>query len=653
MIDIPVRVYARTDTGRVRDNNEDYFDFREPADERQRREDGCLYVVADGVGGSAEGEIASRRAVETALRHYYEETSGPDAAQRLVEAVKAANLEIYQLVQSGEHLKMGTTLVMAALLGNQFTVAHVGDSRAYLVRGDHISQLTEDHSLVWRLYREGTITHQEMLEHPKRNLLLRSLGHTEDVEVDTTQGELQLGDALLLCSDGLTTYLSDDEIAGVVRTMPGQAAVDRLIEMANQRGGKDNITVLIMRAEEPSPESDAEAETVLMEPISAPEVETVIVERPTAPADEAALTDEPSAPEAEIVNLEGEPAPADETLPSRTQRTLPRATRIRRQPRSGLSPLLLVAGALVVVILIALAATMVMMARGRSRAVPAQTATPLLGGGPTVDLAQSPPAAPPPDISPPTEMPQDQPVLPTPSPEVPEGMLLVPAGQFIYGRTEEQARAASEACAEATGDDTLCDLGNFTDSTPRETPDIPAFYIDRTEASVADYMACVEAGACREPLVEPEPDDYLTSPQYQTYPMRWLSWQAAQAYCAWAGKRLPTQQEWEKAARGTDGRLYPWGDDWNETNAVYQGNVQMAGPYPIPDPVDAYPVGASPCGALNMAGNLLEWTADENVARGGSYMDLPEYLQAPHIFDTFIEGQGLAINGVRCAMDAH
>jgi serine/threonine protein phosphatase PrpC/formylglycine-generating enzyme required for sulfatase activity len=650
MTDDPVRVYARTDTGRVRDNNEDYFDFREPIDERQWREDGCLYVVADGVGGSAEGEIASQRAVETALRHYYEETSGPDPAQRLVEAVKAANLEIYQLVQSGEHLKMGTTLVMAALRGDQFTIAHVGDSRAYLVRGDHISQLTEDHSLVWRLYKEGTITHQEMLEHPKRNLLLRSLGHTEDVEVDTTQGELQRGDALVLCSDGLTTYLSDDEIAGVVRTTPGQAAVDRLIEMANQRGGKDNITVLILRAEdEPTLEDDAEAETVLMEPLSASEVETVIVERPTAPADEASLTDEPSTPEAEIVNLEEEPAPADETLPSRARRTLPRATRIRRPPRPGISPLLLVVGVLVVVVLIALAVIMVLMARGRPLTSPAQTSTPLLGAGPTAALAQSPFTAPPPDTSPP---PEDQPVPLSPSPEALEGMVLVPAGQFIYGRTEEQARAASEACTEVTGDDTLCDLGKFTDSTPQETPDIPTFYIDRTEVSVADYMACVEAGACREPLVEPEPDDYLTSPQYQTYPMRWLSWQAAQAYCAWAGKRLPTQQEWEKAARGADGRLYPWGDDWNEADAVYQGNVQMSGPYPVPDPVDARPTGASPYGALNMAGNLLEWTADENVARGGSYMDVPEYLQVPHIFDTFLEGQGLAINGVRCAMDA-
>jgi serine/threonine protein phosphatase PrpC/formylglycine-generating enzyme required for sulfatase activity len=645
MTNVPVRVYARTDTGRVRDNNEDYFDFREPTDERQRREDGCLYVVADGVGGSAEGEIASQKAVQTALRHYYEETSGPDPAQRLVEAVKAANLEIYQLVQSGEHLKMGTTLVMAALHGDHFTIAHVGDSRAYLVRGDHISQLTEDHSLVWRLYKEGTITHQEMLEHPKRNLLLRSLGHTEDVEVDTTQGELQRGDALVLCSDGLTTYLSDDEIAGVVRTMPGEAAVDRLIEMANQRGGKDNITVLILRAEdEPAPEADAEAETVLMEPLPASEVETVVVERPTAPTDEATLTDGPPASEAEIVNLEGEPAPADETLPSHARRTLPRATRVRRRSRPGISPLLLVAGALVVVVLIALAVIMVLMARGRPLAGPAQTSTPLLGAGPT--------AAPPTDTSLPTERPEDQPVPPTPPLEVPEGMVLVSAGQFTYGRTEEQARAASEACAEITGDDTLCDLGNFIDSTPRETPDTPAFYIDRTEASVTDYMACVEAGACREPLVEPEPVDYLTSPQYRTYPMRWLSWQAAQTYCAWAGKRLPTQQEWEKAARGIDGRLYPWGDDWNEANAVYQGNVQMAGPYPIPDAVDAHPTGASPYGALNMAGNLLEWTDDENVARGGSYMDVPEYLQAPHIFDTFLEGQGLAINGVRCAMDA-
>lgn len=243
-------IHGRTDKGVVRPNNEDnlFIDDR-----------GGLLVVADGMGGHASGEIASKMAVDVIkdyinginegrsvqIGQYQGEFS--EVTNRLCSAVHVANKAIYEAAQSNSGWRgMGTTVAAVILNGNSLSIAHVGDSRVYLVRACNIELLTDDHSVVYEQVKRDLMTEEEAQKSEIKNLLTRALGSSPEVEVDCDELTLADGDILVLCTDGLNSMVSDDDILSIVLlTNDPNQACERLIDMANKEGGKDNITVII------------------------------------------------------------------------------------------------------------------------------------------------------------------------------------------------------------------------------------------------------------------------------------------------------------------------------------------------------------------------------------------------------------------------
>jgi serine/threonine protein phosphatase PrpC len=230
--------YAGTDTGRQRRANEDSLLARSP-----------LFVVADGMGGAQAGEVASRIAIESF------QLGLPDASQpelALADLARAANTRIHELSHANaEHAGMGTTLTAVYVGEQEVAIAHVGDSRAYCLRDGELQRLTDDHSLVDELMRQGRLTPEEAVEHPQRSVITRALGPESMVEVDTRSVRARPGDVYLLCSDGLTTMIGEGQIAEVLLAYPRlRDAGEALIAAANEAGGRDNITVLLLRLED-------------------------------------------------------------------------------------------------------------------------------------------------------------------------------------------------------------------------------------------------------------------------------------------------------------------------------------------------------------------------------------------------------------------
>jgi protein phosphatase len=226
-------VGAATDVGKGRSGNEDLF-LVDP--------DHQLYAVADGMGGHRAGEVASATAIESLQRAY-------QAGAALDEAVGEANAAVFAKASANVDMRgMGTTLTAVALQdGHIALLGHVGDSRAYLMRDGGVTQVTDDHSLVEQLVREGRLSPEEALHHPQRAIITRALGVDPDVEVDTYRVDLRPGDRIVLCSDGLTNMVADDAIAAVLRGQSDpQQAAERLVDMANDAGGDDNITVVVL-----------------------------------------------------------------------------------------------------------------------------------------------------------------------------------------------------------------------------------------------------------------------------------------------------------------------------------------------------------------------------------------------------------------------
>ena len=228
----------KTDTGRQRRENEDSAYVRAP-----------VFVVADGMGGAQAGEVASQIAIETFEQGL---PDGGTPEQRLADRVRDANHRIYDRSRTEQGREgMGTTLTAAYLDGSQLALAHVGDSRAYLFRDGQLTRLTQDHSLVDELVRQGKLTEEQAAEHPQRSIITRALGPEPEVEVDAFTYPVQAGDVLLLCSDGLTSMITEERIAEILRSAPTlEKAGNRLIEEANEAGGRDNITVVLSRLEE-------------------------------------------------------------------------------------------------------------------------------------------------------------------------------------------------------------------------------------------------------------------------------------------------------------------------------------------------------------------------------------------------------------------
>jgi protein phosphatase len=310
--------FSASDTGRQRRANEDSYLARTP-----------VFVVADGMGGAQAGEVASRAAVELFAAGL---PDGQESAEQLLASrVREANERIHSL--SREDLRragMGTTLTAAYVGGDEVAFAHVGDSRAYVLRDGALQRLTEDHSLVDELRRQGKLTEEEAEDHPQRSIITRALGPEPEVEVDTLTHRARAGDVYLLCSDGLTSMVREQRVRDIILEAPNlDLAGRRLIEAANAAGGRDNITVVLFRLEE-----------VGAAPAGIPDETTIIGVPPPSAEDAAAPA---SAPEA---------GPASTAGPRRLVPRMPPAARqLRRRRRVPIWARVAIVVALLVVVI--------------------------------------------------------------------------------------------------------------------------------------------------------------------------------------------------------------------------------------------------------------------------------------------------------------
>lgn len=240
-----MRAFAKTDIGKARDMNQDYYYIP------TKEEELPLYILADGMGGYQGGEVASKLAT-TAVKNYI--TSNFDKIEKekleilkLVQsAMEYANMIVYEKSKEQKDLEgMGTTLEVCLIYNNKAYIGHVGDSRIYRIRREFMRKLTHDHSYVEKLVKDGTISKEEAMHHPKKNMLMKALGCTAFVEPDVTVKGFMKEDIFLMCSDGLTNMLTDEQIYEVIK-QEKQQAPDKLIELANRQGGYDNITAIVI-----------------------------------------------------------------------------------------------------------------------------------------------------------------------------------------------------------------------------------------------------------------------------------------------------------------------------------------------------------------------------------------------------------------------
>lgn len=245
-----IKTYGISDMGRIRELNEDSFGIF-----NSEEACGCFAVLADGMGGHNAGEVASAMAVDLVsaeLEKTVCEQDKKDIVYNLISAVDYANQKIFDL--SAKDLSksgMGSTLTVAYFSGSELYFANIGDSRAYVICGNEIKQITVDHSLVWEMVEKGMITPEEAKHHPEKNIITRALGTERSVDADVFEYSVKSGDIVLLCSDGLVDMLEDKEIFETVRSSENiEEAAKNLVKKANENGGSDNITVVALKFEE-------------------------------------------------------------------------------------------------------------------------------------------------------------------------------------------------------------------------------------------------------------------------------------------------------------------------------------------------------------------------------------------------------------------
>lgn len=240
-----MNIFGKTDIGRRRSDNQDYFDITELSENCR------LITVCDGMGGAAGGSTASRLAAETVIssvKSGYHENMNLRAVKNLLNcAVSAANITVFgRAMQDSSLAGMGTTAVIALIIDSTAYISHVGDSRAYLIN-DEITQITTDHSIVQLMVESGQITPQEALVHPKRNIITRAIGVADSVDAEFDMIEMQNGDELLICTDGLSNFVSEVDIFETAVSNSVNNAVEKLVDLANDNGGGDNITLVIAK----------------------------------------------------------------------------------------------------------------------------------------------------------------------------------------------------------------------------------------------------------------------------------------------------------------------------------------------------------------------------------------------------------------------
>lgn len=234
--------------GMHRSENQDSMNYICPEEKRLLKSHGTLLMVADGMGGAAGGRIASQMATSIIASVYFQDAGDP--LENLRHAFESANLEIYQRSQVEPNLKgMGTTATAVAFVDGRYISAHIGDTRLYRLRKHTLDRLTLDHSMVAQMVREGLIQDEDARHHPQRNVLLRSMGIQETSTVDFQTDKIRSGETYILCTDGLHGLVEDREIAEIAGAESPERACERLVALANERGGYDNVTVQIAKIE--------------------------------------------------------------------------------------------------------------------------------------------------------------------------------------------------------------------------------------------------------------------------------------------------------------------------------------------------------------------------------------------------------------------
>lgn len=244
-------VAQRTDIGLKRANNEDNLATVVPQDDQLLQTKGALFVVSDGMGGHERGEVASELTIQK-VRDYYYQDRQDDIPTALQEAVRQANISLCQERETlntakADDFMMGATCVAAVLHDQMLYAANVGDSRVYVLRSGQLRQVTRDHSVVAQMVENGEITPAEARTHEKRNIIYRSLGYKPDLEVDLFAEPVQEGDTLILCTDGLCGVVEDDDLRTIVEQYDPAESVQQLIARANEEGGPDNVTAIVVR----------------------------------------------------------------------------------------------------------------------------------------------------------------------------------------------------------------------------------------------------------------------------------------------------------------------------------------------------------------------------------------------------------------------
>lgn len=238
-----MEVYGKTDPGMVRDTNQDTFAYGNPIN------NGYFALVCDGMGGSNGGNVASQMArdqiTECFIRQMHTNMNQNEIYEMIQCAFEQANTTVLQKAASDSSLRgMGTTAVAAVIINSILYIGHVGDSRAYLYADGVLSQLTQDHSFVQMLVEQGKITKEQVQNHPRRNEITRAIGAVPEIRVDFTTEDFRQGNWLLLCSDGLTSACTDAQILNILKCSTVEKSIDRLIDLANEQGGRDNITIV-------------------------------------------------------------------------------------------------------------------------------------------------------------------------------------------------------------------------------------------------------------------------------------------------------------------------------------------------------------------------------------------------------------------------
>jgi PPM family protein phosphatase len=328
-----------SDVGLVRENNEDYYCYAEPEGAEDFAKRGRLAIIADGMGGYEGGQFASRIAVDTVRETYLKDLEA-DPLDALLEGFRLAHQRILAKARESEELEgMGTTCTALIILGTNLQFAHVGDSRLYLLRGPNIFQLTRDHSYVNKMVEAGMLTPEEAEHHPQKNVLMMALGASKEIRADCPADPLPLqpGDTLLMCTDGLSGLVSNEEMQQAVNGSALEKGCKDLIELAKSRGGHDNITVQLLRVASDSMRK-TQVDGVKAEP-PAPkpgdEAAAKAGKEPKAPSKKSEAGKEPEAAKKPEASKEAE---ADKKLETSKEPEASKESESSKEPEAGKKP---------------------------------------------------------------------------------------------------------------------------------------------------------------------------------------------------------------------------------------------------------------------------------------------------------------------------